>query len=94
MTKVLKLSTLPFDELELSRKTTFQQLMNIASKKTKQNPKKGRLIVDGSIIYGPKLMQNFEDFGLVTGTLVYYEFLNESNEWPSDKRAAGKETPG
>jgi len=52
------------------------------------------LIVDGSIIYGPKLMQNFEDFGLVTGTLVYYEFLNESNEWPSDKRAAGKETPG
>lgn len=89
MTKALKLSTLPFDELQLSRKTTFQQLMNIAAKKAKQNPKKGRLIVDGTFIFGPKLIQTFEDFGLVTGTLIHYEFLNESNEWPSDKRTTG-----
>ncbi len=63
-------------------------MLNLAAKTAKQNPKKGRLHVDGVIIAGPKLIQTFEDYGLVTGTLIHYEFLNEMNEWRSDKNRA------
>lgn len=82
--RVLKLDTLPFEELQLSRKTTFDWLLNYAAKRAKKNPKKGRILVDGIHLSGPKLYQSFEDFKLDSGTLIHYEFINDFNEWPSD----------
>lgn len=76
---------LPFQELLLSRKTTFDSVLSIAAKQAKKNPKKGRLIVDGVILTGTKLLQSFEDFKLATGALIHSEFINDQNEWPSDK---------
>lgn len=82
------MTRLPVYELQLSRKTTFEYLLSFAAKKQKKNPKKGRLIVNGTKLFGPKLFQTFEDTNLATGTLVHAEFINESNEWPSDQKTA------
>ncbi len=86
--KKVKQDRLPLYELQLSRKTTFETLLSFAAKKKKKNPKKGRLIVNGAKISGPKLFQTFEDVNLATGTLVHAEFINESNEWPSELKPA------
>jgi hypothetical protein len=48
----------------MSRFTTFQQVLNIAAKQAKQNPKQGRLHVDGVVVQGIQLSKTFEDFGL------------------------------
>jgi len=85
LSKVLKLNALPFDELQMSRLTTFQQVINIAARQAKQNPKHGRLHVDGVLVQGVQLSKTFEDFGLLTGAMIHYEFLNQLNEWPSEK---------
>jgi hypothetical protein len=49
------------------------------------NPKKGRLLIDDIVLSGTKLIQTLEDFKLNSGTLIFIEFLNELNEWPSEK---------
>jgi len=74
----------------MSRLTTFQQVLNLAAKSAKQNPKKGRLHVEGTIVAGPQLLKTFEDYGLLSGTLIHFEFQNDLNEWPSDKTADPK----
>lgn len=42
------------------------------------------MIVGGVKLSGTKLLQNFEDYNITTGTLIHVEFINDSNEWPSD----------
>ena len=82
--KTLKQEQIPFEELELSKKTTFNQLLITAGKLFADNPKKGRLLVDEAIIFGPKQVMTLSEFGVPNGQLIYVEFLNEQNEWPSD----------
>lgn len=43
----LKMDKLPFEELQLSRRTTLDSLLAIAAKHAKKNPKKGRLLIHG-----------------------------------------------
>jgi hypothetical protein len=52
-------------------------VLGVAAKQQKKNPKKGRLIVDGAILAGTKLLQSLEDYKLSTGTLIHFEFINE-----------------
>jgi len=87
--KTLKSENLPFEELELSKTTTFNQLLITAAKLFGENPKKGRLLVDETVFHGPKLYMTLGEFGVPVGQLIYAEFTNSQNEWPTDiaKRA-------
>jgi len=39
---------------------------------------------------GPKLIASLEETGITSGTLIYVEYLNDANQWPSEST---KETP-
>ena len=80
----MKTDDLPFEELELSKKTTLGQLLNTAARLFGENPKKGRLLIEDTVISGAKLFMSLGDFGIAIGQLVYAEFCNSSNEFPSD----------
>jgi len=56
----------------------------------KKNIKRGRLLIEDQVISGTSLFQSLEEFGLRHGQLVYAEFSNSSNEFPTDlKREQG-----
>jgi hypothetical protein len=59
-------------------------LLITAAKLFSKNPKRGRLLIDDTVITGPKLFMTLGDYGMPLGTLVYVEFTNEQNEWPSE----------
>lgn len=67
MKKVLKSDKIPFYELCISRKTTFEEILRIISLTFKENPKKGRLWIEDHIISGAKLGVTLEDFGISIG---------------------------
>jgi len=54
------------------------------------NPKKGRLHINEQIMFGPKLIATLEEAGIMSGTLIYVEYLNDANQWPSETT---KQTP-
>lgn len=74
--KVVKSETIPFEELELSKNTTFNQVLNTAAKLYGLNPKKGRLLIEETVISGPKLLMTLGEFGITIGQLIYAEFVN------------------
>ena len=80
----MKSETLPFEELELSKTTKFNQLLITAAKLFGENPKRGRLLIDDTVFHGPKLYMTLDEFGVPVGQLIYAEFTNAQNEWPSD----------
>ena len=53
------------------------------------NSKKARLLIDDQVVSGLKLTQSLEEFGLMTGQLIYIEFLETNNTWPSDVHRTG-----
>lgn len=55
-----------------------------AGKLFADNPKKGRLLIDETVIHGPKQVMTLSEFGIPIGQLIYAEFLNEQNEWPTE----------
>lgn len=42
-------------------------------------------MIDDQVIHGTQLFQSLEEFGMQNGSLVYAEFSNSSNEFPSDQ---------
>jgi hypothetical protein len=74
--KILKTEKLPFEELELSKKTTFGQVLNTAAKLYNGNPKQCRLLIEDTIISGPKLFMTLGEYGINIGQLVFAEFTN------------------
>ena len=84
------METLPVEELQLSRRRSLQDVMAHASKVYRFNPKKGRLHINEQIMQGPKLIATLEEAGIMSGTLIYVEYLNDANQWPSETT---KETP-
>ena len=54
--------------------------------------KKGRLHIETQVISGLKLNQTLEELGCHSGTVIYAEFLEPNNTWPTDNlRNKGKE---
>jgi hypothetical protein len=49
-----------------------------------ENPKRGRLWIEDQIISGAKLEETLEEFGISMGQVVYVEYSNNSNQWPTD----------
>lgn len=82
--KVAKTDSLPFEELQVSRKTSLEQVLTIAATTFQNNIKRGRLLIEDQVVYGTTLYQTLEEFGLRQGQLVYAEFSNSSNEFPTD----------
>ena len=89
MKKVIKSEKIPFKEIYLSRKTTFEELLQIVSEEYKENSKRGRLWIEENVIAGAKLEETLEDFGISIGQVVYVEYSNAQNQWPSDKLGMG-----
>ncbi len=48
------------------------------------NLKKARLLVENQVLNGLKLKQTVEDAGIKSGQVVYVEFLQPNNTWPTD----------
>eukprot|EP00349_Pseudokeronopsis_sp_Brazil_P009920 CAMPEP_0202979176 /NCGR_PEP_ID=MMETSP1396-20130829/85405_1 /ASSEMBLY_ACC=CAM_ASM_000872 /TAXON_ID= /ORGANISM="Pseudokeronopsis sp., Strain Brazil" /LENGTH=181 /DNA_ID=CAMNT_0049718495 /DNA_START=1710 /DNA_END=2255 /DNA_ORIENTATION=- len=82
---IKKNGKLPFHELQISRKTSFAELLTIISNKLKANAKRGRLWVEEEVFTAAKLDMTLEEFGISVGQVVYAEYSNGSNLWPSDK---------
>ena len=47
MKNEFKMDKLPFEEIQLSRKTSLESVLALAAKQIKKNPKKGRLLIHG-----------------------------------------------
>lgn len=67
MKKVLKSDKLPFMELLISRKATFEDALKIISNSYKEQSKRGRLWIEDQVISGAKLEETLEDFGISIG---------------------------
>ena len=87
--KVLKQDKLPFYEMLISRKTTFEEVLREISLVFKENLKRGRLWIEDQVISGAKLEMSLEEFGISMGQVVYVEYSNMNNQWPTDKQGAG-----
>ncbi len=48
------------------------------------NLKKARLLIENQVLNGLKLKQTIEDAGIKSGQVVYVEFLQPNNTWPTD----------
>ena len=79
----------------MSRKTSLYQVLQIAANTFSQNIKRGRLLIEDQVVGGTLLYQTLEEFGLRQGQLIYAEFSNSSNEFPTDllKEATKKKQP-
>ena len=88
--RVVKTDSLPFEELQLSRKTTLQQVLMVAANTYKQNIKRGRLLIEDTAVAGTKLFVTLEEYGIQQGQLIYAEFANSSNEYPTELLAERK----
>ncbi|TNV87076.1 hypothetical protein FGO68_gene9179 [Halteria grandinella] len=75
---------LPFFELSVSRKTTFEEVLRIMSAKLQENSKRGRLWIEDQVINGVKLAETLEEFGISAGQVIYAEYATNSNQWPTD----------
>jgi hypothetical protein len=78
---------LPFYELMVSRKTTFEELLKVMSVKLQDSPKRGRLHLEDQVISGAKLWETLEEFGISKGQVIYVEYATSSNQWPTDNVA-------
>ena len=56
----------------------------IAANTYKQSIKRGRLLIEDVVVAGTKLYVSLEEYGLQQGTLIYAEFANSSNEYPTE----------
>lgn len=79
-----------FNELSITKKVTFDAVMkHLTEFYEMPNSKKARLLIDDQVISGLKLAQTLEEFGLLTGQIIYIEFLLQNNTWPSDVHRVG-----
>ena len=67
MKKVLKSDKLPFFEMLISRKTTFEEAIKEISVTFKENHKRARLWIEDQVISGAKLEMTLEEFGISMG---------------------------
>lgn len=92
MKKVLKTDKIPFREMLSSRKQTFEDILKEVSAAFAENFKRGRLWVEDQVISGAKLEVTLEEYGISQGQLIYVEYANLNNQWPTDKVSAGPQS--
>lgn len=80
MKKVLKQSDrIPFNEMLISRKSTFDEMLKQMSALLNENSKRGRLWIEDQLIAGAKLDETLEEFGISMGQPIYIEYITLSN---------------
>lgn len=92
MKKVLKTEKIPFNELLISRKATFEEVLKQISNICKENVKRGRLWIEDQVISGAKLEETLEEFGISMGQVIYAEYANANNQWPTDNKSGTSAT--
>ena len=65
--KVIKQDKIPFFEMLVSKKKTFEDVLKDISTNLKENYKRGRLWIEDQIINGAKLEMTLEEFGISIG---------------------------
>ena len=50
-----------------------------------KNTKKGRLLIEDTIVSGLKLTHTLEELDIKNGQVIYVEFLQSNNTWPTDE---------
>jgi hypothetical protein len=81
----IKSGVIPFKELTVSKHATFESMMKTFTEVFEQpNYKKGRLLIGDQIISGLKLQQTMQDIQIRSGQLIYVEYLQPNNTWPTD----------
>lgn len=58
------------------------------------NSKKGRLLINDQPVGGLKLAENLHEYGLQNGQLIFVEFLEANNTWPTDVYKAAQKAKG
>ena len=82
-----KNNPIPLHELSITKKATFDMLLKHFCEvfnEPNDATKKGRLHIETQIISGLKLNQTLEELGCHTGSVIYVEFLEANNTWPTD----------
>ena len=88
-------SQLPFFEFSITKQASFDILLRHFTEVFGQpNPKKGRLLVQEQVIGGLKLVETLDEFGLQNGQLIWVEFLQSNNTWPTDVYKAAQKAKG
>lgn len=75
----MKFEKIPFFELLVSRKATFEEVLKQISTQLGENAKRGRLWIEDQIISGANLGENLEEFGISMGQVVYVEYATTAN---------------
>jgi len=65
--KTIKSEISPYQEINASRKLTFDELLKEMSIVFNENHKNGRLWIEDECIYGPKLEETLESSGIING---------------------------
>ena len=74
-----------FHELSITKRATLDVILKYFTEFFKEtNPKKARLIIDNQVISGLRLTQTLEEYPIKHGQVVYIEFLQPNNTWPTD----------
>jgi len=58
---------LPFFELLVSRKSTFEEVLKQMSGMVNENSKRGRLWIEDQVISGAKLQETLDEYGISAG---------------------------
>ena len=86
MKNYLKSDRIPFYELSMTKKATFDMVLKHLTEFFEyKNSKKGRLLIEDAIISGLKLTQTLEELDIKNGQVIYVEFLQSNNTWPTDE---------
>lgn len=90
---------LPFFELLVSRKSTFEEVLKQMSGMVNENSKRGRLWIEDQVISGAKLQETLDEYGISAGQVVYVEYATSANQWPTELNSSSRDkakttTPG
>ena len=77
---------IPFYELSMTKKATFDMVLKHFTEFFEyKNTKKGRLLIEDTIVSGLKLTHTLEELDIKNGQVIYVEFLQSNNTWPTDE---------
>jgi hypothetical protein len=76
---------LPFEEIGVSKYTTLGSLQqSLCEHYGHTNTKRARMLINDEIISGLKLKETLDSLKIGTGTLIYIEFMEPNNTWPTE----------
>ena len=79
---------IPFSEFYINSSMTGEAVLKSLCEKHNKPAKKARLQTRAAVLTGPTLKGPLADIDIEHGSVVYIEFLEVNNTWPTDNRKA------